>query len=273
MASKMAVTMALEMLQELYSEWEHTKTTERVWYLAMREINDEQLEQAVGIWITSRTSDYGAKPPLPGDIRKLALETVDRVSWDQAFSEIMNNAYRVMYPLPINGQNAPVEWSNSLLPDLMHRMGGAKYFINLSEDRIETARAQFRQMFTNEERRAGGVVPHQLHLTLSEPSKMTELQLSEYALDQAERILQPYRHALSEAQYSDQAVKLAGLIRERKRHKLRDIPQLPEPQPRQMSAGQLRDSAKLMARIQKHNPTPAQVVDELVKSMGASNAL
>ena len=265
MASKMAVTMALELLQELYPGWEQTEITERVWSLALRDLTDQQLESAVGAWITTRTSDYGAKQPLPGDIRKLALESVDRLDWAEAFAEIMDKAYRTFSPICVDGEPVPVEWSSPILPKLLKRLD-RDFVLNLKIDDMGTARAQFRQMFAAEEQKAGGVIRREKHLTSAEPQTMTEAQLLEYASDMAERLVSPFRNTLSETEYQEQVLRAAKIIRENKRHKLRETPRaLPEPQ-RETSEGQRQKAARLMARIQKHNPTPQQVISEAVRN-------
>lgn len=228
MASKDSVIMALGMLQTLSPSWELTDMVEKVWILALRNLSDEEVENAVGRYITSHTSAYGNRQPVPGDI--IAAAQVDSgLGWEEAFNEIMQNAHKMLYPEVQNGQVLSVVWSSPELPKLMDRMGGGSYFWSLEEGQMGTARAQFGKMYQAEERRLGGAIkrdPIAIKPGLTGPD---DGDLHSFALAEADRLLSRYKSTLTEAEYNahhDAAVQKI-LRNERKAAKVIQIDQAP----------------------------------------------
>lgn len=152
MASKKTVLEGLYMLRELIPNWDISQQTAKVWELALKDLNDEQVTFAFEAYLTHSTSDYN-RIPRPGDLRKL-VQTAQGMTWDQAFEEITGKAYYCLNPVWHGGKFQEVQWSTPQVRAAMYRMGGPEFFASLQSSGVNTAKAQFRQVWENMEQRA-----------------------------------------------------------------------------------------------------------------------
>lgn len=152
MASTKIILEGLYMLRELIPNWDITQQTVKVWELALKDLSDQQVTFAFEAYITHSVSDYN-RIPRPGDLRKL-VEAAEAISWDQAFEEIQAKAHSCLYPFFSGGRFHEVTWSTPDVRTAMYRMGGPEFFAELQSGNLNTARAQFRQVWENMERRS-----------------------------------------------------------------------------------------------------------------------
>jgi len=152
MGSLNKITEGLYMLRELIPNWNISEQTVKVWALALRDLSDEQITFAFEAYITNSTSEFN-RIPRPGDLRKL-VEVATKITWDQAFEEIQGKAYKCISPDYIGGQFMPVNWSSESVRDAMYRMGGPEFFVSMANHEVNTARAQFRQVWEGMEQKA-----------------------------------------------------------------------------------------------------------------------
>lgn len=158
MASEECILYVTSTMSRMTSKWVQDEVTDRIWAAGLKNFPDDLVYEALDIFIQTRTSNFGDKCPLPGDLASIITEKYC-TTWEQAWDEICAKAHASLYPLYSMGRFLEVEWSSPDIPLLMDRMGGADVFISQSKEQMGTNRAQFRQMFENHVAQAGPIIP------------------------------------------------------------------------------------------------------------------
>lgn len=122
------------------------------WIRGLQGLTPQQIRAGFDWLAANWTTEYGRKPA-PGEIRK-ALAEAGNKAWSEAFDEIQRKAhFMVSHSLKSSGRNEPAQWSCPEIAEAVAQMGGVSVFLNMQERDLNTTRAQFRDVWTNVQKR------------------------------------------------------------------------------------------------------------------------
>jgi len=112
------------------------------WVLDLEDLTDEQVNIAFSHFRRNRTSDFGGKTVLSGDIRAL-VQLTQSGGWSEAWKEYFDRAMT-----PVYGLNARrPDWKSETAKKVCNRLGGLNVIREAEADQMPFIQAQFKKHF------------------------------------------------------------------------------------------------------------------------------
>lgn len=136
------------------------ETTAETWFEMLSDLPDVAVASAFSAIAKTFQPRFCGDRPTPAAIRSWVLDHVFG-GWHQAFSECLEKAQQITSPVwrtCVNGQfeKVPVIWSSPLVEQAFKQFGGHQAFNSLETSHLNTARAQFRDLYNQIIQKAQG---------------------------------------------------------------------------------------------------------------------
>ena len=149
----------------------YSKEEAAVWF----ELLNDLPEQAVVDAVKHLVKTHKAFPAI-SDIRQIC-ESVDSLSWSEAWKEICDKAYLLSSPVfSLSNPVSKVIWSSPVVELAFHEFGGTNAVLAIESKDLAMHRAQFRQIYEIASRRSKiRVLPSLSAQTLSTQQDLTSI--------------------------------------------------------------------------------------------------